>query len=523
MTDRLNIELHDVSVRRGDAWVLRDISLRLNAGERWALIGGNGAGKTQLLKLLGTDVWPTPTGRETRTYSLGARPVDLIAAKQRMAYIGAELQDKYALYGWNLTVLDLLATGLHRTDLLLHPVTPREGRRTAAMLELCGLGPLGKRRFLSLSYGQKRLALLARALVQTPDWLLLDELYNGLDADYRRRIDRILDHARAAGQSWIASSHRDVDVPNGTEGLIELHDGRLRRVRLLNGVDLARLARHAGETAPVRFARAAQPRREKRSARAVRTEHSAATGALLLRIRGADLYVDYRAVLRDVNWDLHGGEHWAVFGANGAGKSSFLKMLYGDLSPALGGKMERAGFPRGTPIDSWKRRVGYISPELQTDYAVNVTVTDLVASGRYASIGMSDAPTAADEKSARYWLRYFALSSVAKRRPRELSYGQLRRALFARALAGDARILLLDEPLTGLDPRQRAAMKRLLERLMKRGVTLIVAVHHPEDLPRGMTHVLRLHKRRAYATDFQSATQVSEDARARQLIFQSAK
>jgi len=136
-------------------------------------------------------------------------------------------------------------------------------------------------------------------------------------------------------------------------------------------------------------------------------------------------------------------------------------------------------------------------------------VSDLVASGRHASIGLSDAATAADRKSARHWLRYFALLSVAKRRPRELSYGQLRRALFARALAGDARMLLLDEPLTGLDPRQRGAMKRLLEGLMKRGLTLIVAVHHPEDLPRGITHVLRLHKGRAYATDFQSATQVS--------------
>jgi molybdate transport system ATP-binding protein len=506
MTDRLNIELHAVSVRRGDTWALRNISLRLNAGERWALIGGNGAGKTQLLKLLGTDVWPTPTGRETRTYSLGTRPVDLIAAKQRIAYIGAELQDKYVLYGWDLEVQDLVASGLHRTDLLLRPVTRGEGRRTAAILERCGLGHLGKRRFLSLSYGQKRLALLARALVQTPDWLLLDEFYNGLDADYRRRIDRILRQVRAAGQSWIASSHRAVDVPSGTQGLIELRGGRLRRVQLLSGVDLARLARPAGESPPLRFARTAVPQRGGRFARAARDKSSAAKGVLLLRIRGADLYVDYRVVLRDVNWDLHAGEHWAVFGANGTGKSSFLKMLYGDLSPALGGRVERAGFPRGTPIDSWKRRVGYVSPELQTEYAANVTVSDLVASGRYASIGLSDVATAADQKSARHWLRYFALLSVAKRRPRELSYGQLRRALFARALAGDARILLLDEPLTGLDPRQRGAMKRLLEGLMKRGLTLIVAVHHPEDLPRGITHVLRLHKGRAYATDFQSAT-----------------
>jgi ABC-type molybdenum transport system ATPase subunit/photorepair protein PhrA len=80
-----------------------------------------------------------------------------------------------------------------------------------------------------------------------------------------------------------------------------------------------------------------------------------------------------------------------------------------------------------------------------------------------------------------------------------LSYGQLRRALIARAMAADARILLLDEPLTGLDPRHRAMMKRLLEQLMQRGLTVIAAVHHAEDLPRGMTHGLYLHKERAYS------------------------
>jgi molybdate transport system ATP-binding protein len=498
MTARLSVALHAVSVRRGDTWALRDISLSLKAGERWALIGANGAGKTQLLKLLGTDVWPTPTGREARVYRIGRRRVDLSAAKQRMAYIGAELQDKYARYDWNPTVCDLLATGLHGTDLLLQPVTFEERRRIAKMLKLCGLTHLQNRRFLSLSYGQKRLALLARGLIQNPDWLLLDEFYNGLDVDYRRRIDRILEHARRRGQYWVAAAHRAMDVPRGTRGLIELHAGRLHSVTRLRGANLARLAAHADENP--------RPRPAMRVKDASKPALRAANGKVLLRIAGADLYVEYRAVLRDVNWHVRQGEHWAVFGANGTGKSSFLKLLYGDLSPALGGKIERSGFPFGTPIEAWKRQVGYVSPELQTDYAVNVTVLDLVMSGRYASIGMSDAPTPADKRHALRWLKFFALTSFAKRRPRELSYGQLRRALFARALASDPRILLLDEPLTGLDPRQRATMKRLLERLMTEDRTLIIAVHHPEDLPRGMTHALHLHKRRAHAIDLHSAT-----------------
>jgi len=244
----------------------------------------------------------------------------------------------------------------------------------------------------------------------------------------------------------------------------------------------------------------------KRRSRLSRDSASAGAGPVLLKLRDVDLYVEYRLVLKKLNWQLRRGEHWSVFGANGAGKTSFLKLIYGDLSPALGGRIERIGFPAGAPIANWKKQVGYVSPELQSSYAADVSILELVASGRHSSVGLNDPPTAADTKLARRWLRFFKLSSMARCRPRELSYGQLRRALIARAMAANPRMLLLDEPFTGLDPRQRGMMKRLLQRLMRRRLTLIAAVHHPEDLPRGMTHGLHLHKRRAMPADSYFAT-----------------
>ncbi len=494
MNRRLAIELRGAGVRRGTRWALKDVSLKLEPGERWALVGGNGSGKTQLLKLLATLVWPTPaartgqTGESPRSYRVGARTVDIIEAKDRTVYVGAELQDKYARYGWNLPVTDVLLTGLKRTDLLHSAATARERGRVRDMLERCGLAELRGRRFLTLSYGQKRLVLLARALIQRPDWLLLDEFYNGLDREFRGRLDRMLAEARRGGQGWVVAAHRVEDVPRGTGRLIALDDGR--------AVSVGRLVRREFERGmagrlPARLAPLRRPGRKVRA--------MARRGRVLIRLVGADLYVDYRPVLCGVDWEWRTGEHWVVMGANGAGKSSFLKLLYGDLSPALGGTIERSGIPRGTPIDAWKRRVGYISPELQTDYQVEVSLLELVASGRHASIGLSDAPTTADLARARRWLGFFGLRACAASRPRELSYGQLRRALFARAMAAEPRCLLLDEPLTGLDPRQRESMKRLLERLMQRSVSLVIAVHHADDLPRGMTHALRLRGQAAHA------------------------
>ena len=212
----------------------------------------------------------------------------------------------------------------------------------------------------------------------------------------------------------------------------------------------------------------------------------------LVRISNATIYRDYRPVIRDLNWTLLSGEHWAVLGANGSGKSTLLSLIYGDLHPALGGTIERAGLSAGDRIEDWKRRVAWVSPELQADHFAAQSLEEVVISGRYASVGLNAPPTAADRRSARRWLEYFGIAELRDRGPRSVSYGQMRLALFARAMANDPELLLLDEPCTGLDGDMRERVLREIERLARRGTQIVMAVHDADDIVPAVKNVLKI-------------------------------
>ncbi|MGH8235512.1 MAG: ABC transporter ATP-binding protein, partial [Steroidobacteraceae bacterium] len=228
----------------------------------------------------------------------------------------------------------------------------------------------------------------------------------------------------------------------------------------------------------------------------VHTEHTeikhVPISSWLVRIANVTVYRHYRPVIRDLNWTLLSGQHWAVLGANGSGKSTLLSLIYGDLHPALGGTIERAGLSAGDRIEDWKGRVAWVSPELQADHFAAQSLEEVVISGRYASVGLNSPPTATDRRTARRWLEYFGIAELRDRGPRSVSYGQMRLALLARAMANDPELLLLDEPCTGLDRDVRERVLREIERLARRGTQFVIAVHDPEDIVPAVRRVLTI-------------------------------
>jgi len=472
----VGVRLEAVSLVLGGRRVLAGLDLELPPGAHCLLLGANGAGKTQLLKLLAGERWPTPTGRERREYrDARGRPLALAQLLPRVALVGGERQDKYHRYDWNFSVERLVGTGTHGGDRPLLRLGPAAARRVRQVLRRLALWPLRRRRFLTLSYGERRRVLLARALAGRPRLLLLDEPYNGLDRAGRALLDRELARLARTRLTIVLAVHRAEDAPPAFRRALVLERGRL--------VHDGGRARAPGRWLAADGAAPPRPLPPPRRA------HAAAP---LVELADVDLYRDYRPVIRGLSWRIGAGEHWAIVGANGSGKSTLLACLYGLVPVALGGRIVRRGHAPGSHIEGWRRRVGFVSPELQAEYLARVTLGEFVASGLSASVGLDHPPSAHARARARAALAAVGLALDPARPAAELSYGQRRLALIARALAPRPEALLLDEPLTGLDAPYRARLRELLSALAQAGVQLVIAAHHPGDLVPEVRHVLAL-------------------------------
>jgi molybdate transport system ATP-binding protein len=201
--------------------------------------------------------------------------------------------------------------------------------------------------------------------------------------------------------------------------------------------------------------------------------------------------VDGRAVLRGLDWTVRAGERWGVVGANGAGKSTLLRLLAGEEQPAEG-TIERLDLGSRADRFALAGRVGLVSPELQARHRHGALAEHVAASGFEGSIGLPAAPSAAPLAAARSAMDRLGAAALQGRDVTGLSYGELRRLLLARALAPGPEVLLLDEPLAGLDPGARAAALAAVDEAARSGTTVVAVTHHEDELPASLDRLARL-------------------------------
>lgn len=473
-----------IGLRRAGRQVLSAIDWRIRPGQRWVVVGANGAGKTQLLKIVAGLVWPEPRAGSRLRYRWHGETFDSPqGVQQEIAWLGPERQDRYERNGWHHRVEALVGTGLHRTDIPLDPLTRKDRRHVLRLLGRLGIEELAARSFLTLSFGERRMVLFARALAAHPRLLLLDEPFDGLDARRRTQLLRWLERSGRASLPWALATHRLDEVPRSATHLLVLERGRVHyRGRLRRGL----LERWLSADRP------AEPERNLRRNAANASGATARRAVPLASFVRASVWLDGRPVLQGLDFAIRSGECWIVHGGNGTGKTTLLRTLYGDHGVAHGGSIVRRGVVPGVPLVHFQRRTGLVAPHLHPDHPRAQGVLETVVSGLRASIGLDVPPAARERLRARRALAFFGLCALASRPLAQLSYGQMRRVLFARAWVNAPRLLLLDEPFAGVDPVTRRALRAGIEALVGRGVTVVMATHDREDWPRCATHEILL-------------------------------
>ena len=483
----LHIALDHAGVRFDGRPALVDVSLTLALGERLLVLGGNGSGKSTLLRLLRGDIWPDDDGRGSRLYRLGDAPgrASPIGLRPRFGIVSPEIQRAAKRLCAHLPAKAVILAGPRDAVYVQGTPSADELAMLDAVTRRLGITHLADRPVEALSNGQLRAVLLARALACRPLVLFLDEFLDSLDDAAQDIATHAVAQAAADGAAVVLTSHQGASLPPGPARGITLAGGRF--------ID-------AGEAADVlaRYRKNAAAEAGDGIARAATLPHLAADvpdGLPLVVLEHASVFLSRREILHDISLTVRPGGHMALVGANGAGKSTLLKLIAGEYHPALGGRASRPGLaaPEGfTDLREIRKRIGIVSFELEADYDKALPALDMVVSGIAATIGLYAAPTDKDLAAARRWMDFFGVADLAERRLGQLSAGQTRRLFLARAMVGEPRLLLLDEPFSGLDGSSRRMAMQAVSAAARAGVTVLAAVHCRGDIIPEIDTVLRI-------------------------------
>lgn len=222
---------------------------------------------------------------------------------------------------------------------------------------------------------------------------------------------------------------------------------------------------------------------------------------MILEIKNASFRRNGFYILKDINWTIKQGEHWAIIGLNGSGKTTLLKMITGYLFPS-DGEMIVLGKKFGrVDLRELRKSIGWVSSSLQEALYHTDTVEEIVLSGKFASIGLYEKPDECDIEKADKLIAQFELSGFNNRTYYTLSQGEKQKVIVARALMCSPRILILDEPCAGLDIFARENFLSLIENIIniEKAPTLLYVSHHVEEIVPAFQYTLLLQEGKIYS------------------------
>jgi molybdate transport system ATP-binding protein len=371
-------------------------------------------------------------------------------------------------------------------------------RRRSELVHRLGIAHLLRRRLLCLSNGEQRKVLLAHALLRDPRLLVLEQPFDGLDSITRRRMHAIIDDLMRDGLPVLVTTHRPDEMPSGVTHVLLVARDRIVAQGAKSSVLRHALARRLATAAnlPETPLTAGPPPRRK-VGRQRRRERP------LIELQQVSVEAAGRRILEEITWTVRRGERWVLLGPNGSGKTTLLSLIQGDHPQAYARDVRLFGAPLHSTNRVWeaRRRMGWFAPELHLHYPADWSCLEVVCSGFFNSIGLFQPCPPRQRAAARRGLDSLGLGEHATDAFGELSFGDQRLVLLARALVKQPELVVLDEPCQGLDAgRRRTVLATVDSHIAHTGASLIFVTHHAKERPQCITHQLRMRAGRVVKT-----------------------
>ncbi len=469
------LHVQNLTVKLSGNSVLKGISFSLHLNENLAITGASGSGKSTLLKALAGQCYASGTVHFT-----GKQKPSLVLIRQQHVFKNlSNLSSFYYQQRFNSTDAEDTVTVREA----LNEVNNDETLVTDTAKQF-GITHILDTRLIQLSNGEHKRVQLAEAVLRKAQWILLDNPYTGLDSKARVLLSETLGQLASKGIQYILVTSAS-DIPVSVTHVAELREGEL----------LQYVTRD--EYYPLEKKEPAHNDHRIFSAvcKTIPPAYTYPDFSIAIRMVNVNVQYHRKNILEHIHWEVKKGECWSISGHNGSGKSTLLSLLNGDNPQAFANEIYLFDKRKGSGESIWdiKQKIGYVSPELHHYFDAACSVHEVIASGLFDTIGLFRQVSATQKTIIDQWMGALQLQRIIRRNFKQLSDGEQRMVLLARALVKNPPLLILDEPCQGLDRQVASDFIALIDSICRElQKTLVYVSHYKEEIPSCVTHSLEL-------------------------------
>jgi len=470
------LELQNVTVKAGGKTILEEIHFTIHTDEQWAIIGSSGSGKTVLAHTLagkhfynGKIEYFFPVKKENKSSIL------VVEQQHRFKNL-SNTNDLYYQQRFNSSEADQTIT----VEQELKEYADGGNFIKNEWIDILHVRNLLQKPLIQLSNGENKRTQLAIALLEAPEFLILDNPFTGLDAEGRKTLNGIIDSISKKGIHVLLIASQN-ETPKSITHMACLEKGKLA---------------FAGRKGEFHFQKSGH-KTNKLDEGILKNLKTVQENNFITAIEMINVNVQYgeRKILNNINWEVKKGEGWSLSGPNGAGKSTLLSLITADNPQAYANEIYLFGKRRGIGESIWdiKQKIGFVSPELHLYFDYSATCFEVIASGFFDTIGLFRRLKSQLEEKILLWLKLLDIEGIKYKRLSQLSLGEQRKTLLARALIKMPPLLILDEPCQGLDEEQTLYFKNLINQICETfDTTLVYVSHYKHQIPECVNHFLQL-------------------------------